>query len=52
MPEKMGAMLEQLGAGDPSLDELPPTGIGAEGLYAPQPIFPRIQEKPEEIFKD
>ena len=52
MPEKMSAMLGQLGADEPSLDELPPSVSGAEGLSAPDPLFPRIQEKPEEIFKD
>jgi len=52
MPGKMSAMLDQLGAGPPSLDELPPSISGAEGLSAPEPLFPRIQEKPEEIFKD
>ncbi len=52
MPEKMSVMLGQLGAGGPSLDELPPSVSGAEGLSAPEPLFPRIQEKPEEIFKD
>jgi methionyl-tRNA synthetase len=52
MPEKMKAMLGQLGAGEPSLDGLPPSVSGAEGLSVPEPLFPRIQEKPEEIFKD
>ena len=52
MPEKMGSMLGQLGAGGPSLDALPPSGSGASGLSAPEPLFPRIQEAPEDIFKD
>ena len=52
MPGKMGEMLEWLGAGPPSLDALPPDVSGAEGLSAPRPLFPRIQEQPEEIFKD
>mgnify|MGYP001814891566 CR=1 FL=1 len=52
MPGKMSEMLGQLGAGGPSLDELPPSVSGAEGLSPPEPLFPRIQEKPEEIFKD
>ena len=52
MPDKMSAMLDRLGAGEPSLDGLPPSMSGAEGLTAPEPLFPRIQEKPEDIFKD
>jgi methionyl-tRNA synthetase len=52
MPGKMGDMLGQLGAGGPSLDGLPPAVSGASGLSAPEPLFPRIQERPEDIFKD
>jgi methionyl-tRNA synthetase len=52
MPGKMSSMLGQLGAGDPSLDDLPPSESGAGGLSAPEPLFPRIQESPEDIFKD
>ena len=52
MPGKMATMLEQLGVGAPSLDGLPPASAGAAGLAAPQPLFPRIQEAPEDLFKD
>jgi methionyl-tRNA synthetase len=52
MPEKMGDMLGQLGSDGPSLAGLPPSVSGASGLSAPEPLFPRIQEKPEDIFKD
>ena len=52
MPGKMGDMLAQLGDDGPSLDRLPPSVSGADGLAAPEPLFPRIQERPEDIFKD
>lgn len=52
MPRKMGEMLDRLGVARPSLDDLPPAACGAEGLAAPQPLFPRIQEDPADIFKD
>jgi methionyl-tRNA synthetase len=51
MPAKMADMAKQLG-GVPGLDDLPPAASGAKELAPPEPLFPRIQEKPEDIFKD
>jgi len=52
MPGKTAEMLAGLGAGEPSLEGMPPAEAGAEGLEPPGPLFPRIQEDPEEIFND
>lgn len=46
MPGKMAAMLEALGAGGLSLNDLPERSVGASGLVPPAPLFPRI--KPED----
>ncbi len=52
MPGKMNDMASQLGGGGMGIDELLSAPAGADGLRSPEPLFPRIQEKPEDIFKD
>jgi methionyl-tRNA synthetase len=52
MPGKMGEMLNQLGVDQPSTPGTLPDLPGAEGLVAPKPLFPRITDDPEDIFKD
>lgn len=52
MPAKMEEMTGQLGGDKPGLDSLPPGLSGARGLTSPHPLFPRIQEKPEDLFKE
>ena len=52
MPGKMNEMASQLGGGGMGIDELLAAPAGADGLRPPEPLFPRIQEKPEDIFKD
>ncbi|MBN1165456.1 MAG: methionine--tRNA ligase [Candidatus Krumholzibacteriota bacterium] len=52
MPVKMEEMLGQLGGAEYSIDQLPPARSGAERLSPPTPLFPRMQDKLEDIFKD
>jgi methionyl-tRNA synthetase len=52
MPVKMEEMLSQLGSPDIGIGDLPPNDIRVEGLRAPRPLFPRIQEDPENLFTE
>jgi methionyl-tRNA synthetase len=52
MPTAMAEMLDKLGAGGTTIDDLPPKEIGAAGLEPPEPLFPRIQADPSELFED
>ena len=52
MPAAMARMLDHLGAGGVGIDGLPPGEIGAEGLEPPEPLFPRIQVDPSQLFED
>jgi methionyl-tRNA synthetase len=52
MPERMEAMLAHLGAGELSIESAPPALVGVRGLEPPAPLFPRIQEDPEDLLKD
>jgi methionyl-tRNA synthetase len=52
MPKAMGEMLDHLGARGVGIDGVPPREISVRGLGPPQPLFPRIQVDPAELFKD
>jgi methionyl-tRNA synthetase len=52
MPRAMGDMLARLGAAGTGIDALPPAEISAGGLVPPEPLFPRIQANPSELFED
>jgi len=52
MPVKMEEMLVQLGAPETGIGDLPPGELHVEGLAAPRPLFPRIQENPEDLFAE
>jgi methionyl-tRNA synthetase len=52
MPSRMGKMLKQLGHVGIGIDDLPPREVGAEGLKPPEPLFPRMQGDPSELFRD
>ncbi|MBN2070767.1 MAG: methionine--tRNA ligase [Candidatus Krumholzibacteriota bacterium] len=52
MPERMKELSGQLGQDGLSLDDLPPKSCAAVKISQPSPLFPRIQEDPEDIFKD
>ena len=51
MPVKMADMLRQLGAQTLVMNDLPEHAVGASGLVAPQPLFPRIREDSAEPVK-
>ncbi len=52
MPVKMKEMSDQLGGAQVAIDDLPAGESAAENLEHPAPLFSRIQEKPEDIFRD
>ncbi len=52
MPGAMEAMLAHLDVERPGLDAVPPVRVGAKGLEPPEPLFPRIQVEPDELFDD
>ncbi|UCF04233.1 MAG: methionine--tRNA ligase [bacterium] len=52
MPGKMAEMLRHLGADGVGMDRLPVCEAAVRRLQAPKPLFPRIQDSAEELFKD
>ncbi len=52
MPSAMKLMLNKLGVEEVRIEDTPPGKVGVEGFELPKPLFPRIEDRPADLFTD